>query len=113
MAKRVLNSRYQSPQDTKDLGSTAISGGQISMPPSAAETAENENVIALPAATEIVLTVEEAAERLRIGRTKMYSLVSKGEIESVQIGSLRRIPVSALHLYVQQLVTQQNNRIAA
>ncbi|MGH3730868.1 MAG: helix-turn-helix domain-containing protein [Micromonosporaceae bacterium] len=110
MEEHRVNPPIQSPQDTKDLGSTAISGGQILGNTPAAET---ENVTALLPATEIVLTVEEAAERLRIGRTTMYSLVSKGEIESVQIGSLRRIPVSALHAYVQQLMIQQNNRTAA
>jgi len=44
----------------------------------------------------IVLTVEEAAERLGIGRTLMYALVMAGEVESVHIGRLRRIPTDAL-----------------
>ena len=34
----------------------------------------------------LLLTVEEAAERLGIGRTLMYTLVKEGEVESVQIG---------------------------
>jgi len=44
----------------------------------------------------LVLTVEEAAERLGIGRTLMYALVTSGEVESVRIGRLRRIPADAL-----------------
>ncbi|MEK6437556.1 helix-turn-helix domain-containing protein [Pseudonocardia sp. T1-2H] len=51
----------------------------------------------------LVLTIEEAAERLRIGRTLMYALVSAGEVESVRIGRLRRIPADALTTYVQSL----------
>lgn len=51
----------------------------------------------------IVLTVEEAADRLGIGRTLMYSLVASGEVESVQIGRLRRIPVDALANFVERL----------
>ncbi|MFI9834589.1 helix-turn-helix domain-containing protein [Streptomyces sp. NPDC051913] len=46
--------------------------------------------------TLVGLTVEEAARRLGIGRTKMYEYVSSGEICSVKIGSLRRIPAEAV-----------------
>lgn len=63
--------------------------------------------------TEIVLTVEEAASRLKIGRTRMYKLVSDGAVESVLIGRLRRIPVKALRRYVEKLLAEQNNDIAA
>jgi excisionase family DNA binding protein len=51
----------------------------------------------------LVLTIEEAAERLGIGRTLMYALVSDGEVESVRIGRLRRIPADALVEYVRGL----------
>ncbi|PZS10592.1 MAG: hypothetical protein DLM55_03985 [Acidimicrobiales bacterium] len=51
----------------------------------------------------IVLTVEQAADRLGIGRTLMYSLVSSGSVESVMIGRLRRIPADALVRYVETL----------
>ncbi|MDQ3765437.1 MAG: excisionase family DNA-binding protein [Actinomycetota bacterium] len=51
----------------------------------------------------LLLTVEEAAQRLGIGRTLMYALVKDGEVESVQIGRLRRIPADALTLYLEQL----------
>lgn len=49
--------------------------------------------------TLILLTVEEAARRLSIGRTKMYALIGTGEVESVPVGRLRRVPVTALHDY--------------
>ena len=51
----------------------------------------------------LVLTVEEAAERLGIGRTLMYALVTSGEVESVRIGRLRRIPADALERFVTGL----------
>lgn len=53
----------------------------------------------------LVLTIEEAAERLGIGRTLMYALVSAGEVESVRIGRLRRVPTDALDAYVLRLRT--------
>lgn len=52
---------------------------------------------------KIVLTVEEAAHRLGIGRTLMYALVMSGEVESVRIGRLRRVPADALDVYVDRL----------
>lgn len=51
----------------------------------------------------LVLTVEEAAERLGIGRTLMYALVKAGVVESICIGRLRRIPADALEAYVDGL----------
>lgn len=46
--------------------------------------------------TLVALTVAEAARRVGVGRTKMYEYVSSGQIRSVKIGSLRRIPAEAL-----------------
>ncbi|MFD3731448.1 excisionase family DNA-binding protein [Streptomyces sp. NPDC058632] len=51
----------------------------------------------------VLLTVEEAARRLRIGRTTCFRLVMSGEIESVTVGRLRRVPVDALSSYVAKL----------
>lgn len=45
-----------------------------------------------PVSMPLVLTIEQAAERLGIGRSLMYALVMSGEVESVTIGRLRRIP---------------------
>lgn len=61
--------------------------------------------------TLVLLKVEEAARRLGIGRTTLYALISSGEIESVPVGRLRRVPVESLHDYVTRL--RQNNTPAA
>jgi excisionase family DNA binding protein len=58
----------------------------------------------------VLLTVAEAAERLGIGKTKTYALVTSGEIESVLIGRLRRVHVDAVTAYASRLVAQQNAR---
>jgi excisionase family DNA binding protein len=52
-----------------------------------------------PMPARVLLTVEEAAERLHIGKTKTYALVKAGEIESVLIGRLRRIHIDAIDAY--------------
>ncbi|MGW7238670.1 helix-turn-helix domain-containing protein [Streptomyces sp. NPDC054804] len=55
--------------------------------------------------TLVLLTVEEAARRLRIGRTTCYALIRSGELESVPVGRLRRVPADALAAYVARLRT--------
>lgn len=51
----------------------------------------------------LLLRIEEAAERLAIGRSLMYRLVLSGEVQSVPVGRLRRIPCGALTDYVERL----------
>jgi excisionase family DNA binding protein len=58
----------------------------------------------------LLLTPEEAARRLAIGRTTVYELLSSGALRSVQIGRCRRVPVSALSAYVERLVDQAGVR---
>jgi excisionase family DNA binding protein len=53
--------------------------------------------------TPILLTVEEAAEKLHIGRTRMFALLRSGEVDSVQIGRLRRVHPDALEEYANRL----------
>lgn len=51
----------------------------------------------------LLLTPEQAAERLGVGRSKVYELIGTGELESVKIGRLRRVPVDALTTFVESL----------
>jgi excisionase family DNA binding protein len=52
---------------------------------------------------KLLLTVEETAQRLSIGRTRAYELVLCGALESVKIGRSRRVPVEALESFVASL----------
>ncbi len=61
----------------------------------------------------VVLTVEEAAKALRIGRTSMYALIKSGDIQTVLIGGLRRVPVAVIHRYVASLMPEQTNQEGA
>ncbi len=49
-----------------------------------------------------LLTVEEAAKALKIGRTRFFQLLHDGEVESILIGNMRRIPTEALRRYVDK-----------
>jgi len=54
----------------------------------------------------LLLTVAEAAHRLGIGRTLMYELLGSGEVDSVHVGRLHKVPADALTTYVDR----QRNR---
>jgi len=54
-------------------------------------------------APQLLLTPEEAANRLAICRTRVYELMGSGQLESVRIGSSRRVPTAALVEFVQRL----------
>jgi excisionase family DNA binding protein len=56
---------------------------------------------------KLLLTPEEAARTLSIGRSKLYELLRTGSLGSVRIGGSRRIPVAALHAYVVELGTNK------
>ncbi|SFN15400.1 DNA binding domain-containing protein, excisionase family [Pseudonocardia ammonioxydans] len=55
----------------------------------------------------LLLTAEEVAECLHIGRSRVYMLIAAKELTSVKIGSLRRIPVDAVREYAARLVEQE------
>ncbi|WP_216843662.1 excisionase family DNA-binding protein [Phytoactinopolyspora alkaliphila] len=61
----------------------------------------------------LLLTIEEAAHVLHIGRTKMCELLATGQVESVQIGRLRRVPFECLQAYVTGLLDADHTRHAA
>jgi excisionase family DNA binding protein len=50
----------------------------------------------------LLLTVEEAARALSIGRSKVYELMRTGELPSVQIGACRRVDVGELARFVER-----------
>jgi excisionase family DNA binding protein len=57
----------------------------------------------------LLLTAEEAAAELRIGRTRMYALIASGEVVSVKVGGSRRVPYDELAAYVKRLVSEQSS----
>ncbi|MBW3643221.1 MAG: helix-turn-helix domain-containing protein [Actinobacteria bacterium] len=53
----------------------------------------------------LLLTVVEAAEVLGIGRSTMYELIRRGEVEVVHLGRCARVPTTALEEFVKRLRT--------
>ena len=61
----------------------------------------------------VLLTVEEVAEALHVGRTKVFDLIATGQLESVQIGRLRRVHVDAVRDFAKRLTSESHMTIVA
>ena len=55
----------------------------------------------------LLLTVVDAARRLEISRSLLYELLATGELESIHVGRLRRVPAEALAAYVERQRSQR------
>jgi excisionase family DNA binding protein len=55
----------------------------------------------------LLLSVEEAAAQLRIGRSRMFDLIRRGEVLSVKVGGSRRVPYDSVKTYVDRLISEQ------
>jgi excisionase family DNA binding protein len=59
-----------------------------------------------PTERKLLYTVGDVAAMLSIGRTAAWELVRRGTIRSVRIGRTRRVPMSAIYEYVEQLLAE-------
>jgi len=57
----------------------------------------------------MLVTVEEAAGLLRIGRTTAYELVMSGKLQSVKVGRRRLVVREGVQDYVSKLLLAQNS----
>ena len=49
-----------------------------------------------PNSPRVLLSVEEAAATMNVGRTTVYALIKTGELESVKVGRRRVVPADAI-----------------
>jgi excisionase family DNA binding protein len=54
-----------------------------------------------------LLTIPEAAERLRLSDAKTWQLTRTGELRSIKIGWARRVPAEAVGEYIDRLAAEQ------
>ncbi len=59
----------------------------------------------------MLLRVEEAAERLSLGRSTVYEAIRSGALKSVRINSSRRISVRALEEFIERLQQAEEIRV--
>lgn len=56
-----------------------------------------------PPVAPMLYRVEEAAEAMRLSRSRLYELIRSGQLRTVKCGRRRLIPVAALAEYVDSL----------
>ncbi len=61
----------------------------------------------------LLLTIPEACQSLRIGRTKLYGLIAEGELEIAHIGKSVRITTRSLEKFVSRKARRQPSLTAA
>ena len=70
----------------------------------------NQTAMDDSAVSPLLLRPEQAALLLGCGRTYIYGLMDRGELPSLRIGRLRRIPRAAVEAYIVDQVAKQNPR---
>lgn len=50
----------------------------------------------------ICVRVNDAARMIGVGRTKLYELISSGELETIKIGKATRVTTASLHRLVER-----------
>lgn len=58
----------------------------------------------------LLLTVEQAAKQLGMGRTTLYSLIRSDKVESVRVGRHRRFRPEAVERYAASLLAKTEGR---
>jgi excisionase family DNA binding protein len=67
-----------------------------------------DNRLPCPNAGEpLLVSVEQAAQRLGIGRTKLYEYLMSGDLQSLTLGSRRLISLSSLEDFVNRRVQEE------
>jgi excisionase family DNA binding protein len=51
----------------------------------------------------LLLSIAQVGQALGVGRTKVYELISRGQLEVVHLGRAARVPASAVNRLVQSL----------
>jgi excisionase family DNA binding protein len=54
-------------------------------------------------AEKLLHSPEETAEMLGVGRSQVFELIARHEIESFKIGRLRKVPRDAIDTYIKRL----------
>ncbi len=68
------------------------------------ETQETAHVVGEP---PLLVTVQQAADLLGVGRNRIYALMATHEIEWLKLGVSRRITRASLYAYIERQCTAQ------
>ena len=54
------------------------------------------------APVKMLVTIDEAAQAMSVGRTLLYDLMMRKEIASIKVGRVRRVPLAAIDDYINR-----------
>src|SRR5690242_9071564 len=63
--------------------------------------------VATGSETRLLLTVEQAAERLQLHRSRIWPLMAQGKLRGLKIGKSRRIPVFEVERFIREEFAEQ------
>jgi len=69
------------------------------------ETSDTEDIPVIQHPFRLLLTPAETAKALGISRATLYPMLMRKEIPSIRVGGLRRVPVTALERYIEELLS--------
>ena len=75
-------------EDTRGAGELGAASRRVGAPPD----------------PRYLLTVEETAQRLHLGRTRIYGLINAGQLPAVKIGRSTRIPTKCIEEFIDRLI---------
>ena len=55
---------------------------------------------------QMLMTIPEAARRLALSRSTLYRLIRQGQLRTIRVGRARRVPVTELARFTEQLVAE-------
>jgi excisionase family DNA binding protein len=65
-----------------------------------------DNGLAYAPEMKVLVSVDEAAALLSVGRWTIYQMIARQELPSVKLGRIRRIPMMALRVFVSEQISQ-------
>ena len=58
----------------------------------------------------LLYTIPEVMREMRVGKTSVYQLIRTGELKSIKVGGVRRVPAAAVDDYIaDRLSSPENN----
>jgi excisionase family DNA binding protein len=63
-------------------------------------------------APQLLLNVKEAGALLGVSRSRVFRLIGSGELESIRIGGLRKIPTQSAYDIVERKLAEARDAVA-
>ena len=82
-----------------------------SAPGASGASAELSEPKQLPYTTELLLSVDQAARKLGVGRSLTYKLIFDGVLPSLMVGRFRRVPLADLEQYIASGLLAERQRL--